>query len=94
MLSDKYNNDIQARIMKNKMEVLDKCSHTLLECLKASLPYHTDPKLMKRYLKIIPNLTYSIREADASHTNLVNASPCSKNFTEIKNNDQLPKGNI
>jgi len=35
-----------------------------MNCLREALPYHADSISIKRYLKIVVDLAYSIREAD------------------------------
>lgn len=47
----------------NKLDIMNETVDSLLECLENSLPYHTDPAIFKRYMKIITNLTYGIRES-------------------------------
>jgi hypothetical protein len=64
--SNKYSKDQQFQIMENRMRVVQNCSTPLLNCLKEALPYHAEPSLIKRYLKIVANLAYSIRETDSA----------------------------
>lgn len=90
--SGQYKNEIENRIMRNRMKVVDQCSTTLLECLKESLPYHTEPNIMKRYLKLIPSLAYSIREADTNQHNFT--SPGTQRLSTIRHIGLLPKGNL
>ena len=58
--------------MINRMEVIDKWSKPILNWLMTSLPYHAEPYLMKRYIKIITNLAYSIRES--GYTNQIKSN--------------------
>lgn len=62
----KYKNqEIKHNTMSIK--VIDACSYPLLKWLREALPYHTEPAYMKRYLKIVSHLVYSIRESDSSN---------------------------
>ena len=65
--SEKYSKEIQIQIMKNRMEIVEKFSQPILNWLMISLPYHTESPIMKRYIKIITNLMYSIRESGSSN---------------------------
>jgi hypothetical protein len=60
--------EINQQTMNNK--VIDACSYSLLKWLREALPYHAEPAYMKRYLKIVTHLVYSIRESEpVNHEN-------------------------
>lgn len=88
--ANKYSKSIQAQIMKNRLRVIEQWSGPLLNCLRAALPFHAEPSHLKRYLRILSNLAYSIREADTT-------SDSRDDYEELddkRSNATTPKGQL
>ena len=61
--------EIQGEILKNKAKIIEKWIDPLLDCLCEALPYHSVPLYLKKYLKIVSKLAYSIKESDSLEDN-------------------------
>lgn len=87
--SNKYTKDQQFQIMENRMRIVECCSAPLLNCLKEALPYHAEPSLIKRYLKIVANLAYSIRETDSAKLRMNNEDVDLRETSSVASNKQV-----
>ena len=91
--SQKFNKDIEKTVMKNRRFIVESFIDPLLEWLKNSLPYHAETNIIKRYLKIIPSLAYSIREADSNEMSCIFLSKYLLMFQDIVSSENINQTN-
>jgi len=61
---DRHQHDLETKKTENRYKIIQYCWDKLLGWLNEALPYHCSPKNLKRYLRILTKLSYSIRESD------------------------------
>ena len=91
--SEKYSKDTEKIMMQNRRMIVEEYIDPLLDWLKNSLPYHTETNIIKKYLRIIPSLAYSIREADSNEISCIFLSKYLEMFQDIVSNEAISKRN-
>ena len=91
--SQKYDKEVEKTVIGNRRIIVEKYIDPLLDWLKNSLPYHAETNIIKRYLKIIPSLAYSIREADSNEMSCIFLSKYLLMFQDIVSSENIDKTN-